>query len=128
MLFGETCKLLILWSGRRGSNPRRPAWEIDRRLQIQNLASTASTDGDRITHSFNGLLRGSRYRSKNGAKNSFGLTSIFPIPTALTAKLGGGSTRCHYGRETPPRQSDVAPPPGGSSGPEPFKADLRKQH
>src|SRR5579872_6050127 len=21
------CKLLILWSGRRGSNPRRPAWE-----------------------------------------------------------------------------------------------------
>src|SRR6202051_2404175 len=27
MLFGETCKLLILWSGRRGSNPRRPAWE-----------------------------------------------------------------------------------------------------
>ena len=27
MLFGETCKLLKRWSGRRGSNPRRPAWE-----------------------------------------------------------------------------------------------------
>jgi hypothetical protein len=27
MLFGETCKLLILLSGRRVSNPRRPAWE-----------------------------------------------------------------------------------------------------
>jgi hypothetical protein len=28
------------WSGGRGSNPRRPAWEIGRRLKIQNLAST----------------------------------------------------------------------------------------
>ncbi len=33
-------KLLKRWSGGRGSNPRRPAWEIDPRLKIQNLAST----------------------------------------------------------------------------------------
>jgi hypothetical protein len=32
-------RLLKDWSGRRDSNPRRPAWEIDRRLKIQNLAS-----------------------------------------------------------------------------------------
>src|SRR5271169_6436387 len=36
----DSPKLLKRWSGRRGSNPRRPAWEIDRRLIIQNLAST----------------------------------------------------------------------------------------
>jgi pimeloyl-ACP methyl ester carboxylesterase len=33
---------LKTWSGRWGSNPRRPAWEIDRGLTIQNLASTVS--------------------------------------------------------------------------------------
>jgi len=32
----------ISWSGRRDSNPRRPAWEIDCRLKIKNLASTES--------------------------------------------------------------------------------------
>src|SRR5436189_2627333 len=26
-LLTAACKLLILWSGRRDSNPRRPAWE-----------------------------------------------------------------------------------------------------
>ena len=55
-----------IWSGRPDSNRRRPAWEIDCRLQIGNTASTASTDGDRITPSFNHLLHGSRKRSKNG--------------------------------------------------------------
>jgi hypothetical protein len=29
-------KLLIPWSGRRGSNPRRPAWENDSKLKTQN--------------------------------------------------------------------------------------------
>jgi hypothetical protein len=33
-------KSLKSWSGRPGSNRRRPAWEIDRRLTIKNLAST----------------------------------------------------------------------------------------
>jgi hypothetical protein len=56
------------WSGRRDSNPRRPAWEIDRRLKIQILASTASTGGDRNTPSFNDLLQGFCNWSKNGAK------------------------------------------------------------
>src|ERR1019366_7475976 len=51
------------------ANRRRPAWEIGCRLQIESLASTASTDGDRITPSFNDLLQSSRKRSKNGAKN-----------------------------------------------------------
>jgi hypothetical protein len=32
-------KLLKTWSGRRDSNPRRPAWEIDHKLTIKNLAS-----------------------------------------------------------------------------------------
>ena len=39
MIFGESAKPLKRWSGRRGSNPRRPAWEIEHRLKIQNLAS-----------------------------------------------------------------------------------------
>jgi hypothetical protein len=30
-------KLLILWSGRPGSNRRRPAWEYDGRLQIKTM-------------------------------------------------------------------------------------------
>ena len=34
--------LLILWSGRRDSNPRRPAWESPRRLNIKDMASTAA--------------------------------------------------------------------------------------
>ena len=37
MLFGETCKLLIIWSGRRDSNPRRPAWEHRPLLKIHDL-------------------------------------------------------------------------------------------
>jgi hypothetical protein len=30
-------KYLKTWSGRRGSNPRRPAWELGQKLQINNL-------------------------------------------------------------------------------------------
>jgi hypothetical protein len=29
--------LCTTWSGRRGSNPRRPAWEITRRLEIKDF-------------------------------------------------------------------------------------------
>ena len=36
--FGGSCKLLISWSGRRDSNPRRPAWEKGRRLTIKMIA------------------------------------------------------------------------------------------
>ena len=35
-LFKYPC---VDWSGRRGSNPRRPAWEIDSKLIIIYLAS-----------------------------------------------------------------------------------------
>jgi hypothetical protein len=34
-----TLKLLILWSGRRGSNPRRPAWEVIRHSNLNHLES-----------------------------------------------------------------------------------------
>jgi hypothetical protein len=39
-------KLLILWSGRRGSNPRRPAWESYSQLETKNIAFPASRSGD----------------------------------------------------------------------------------
>ncbi len=35
-------KLLKGWSGRRGSNPRRPAWEVNSNLITQELR----VDGD----------------------------------------------------------------------------------
>jgi hypothetical protein len=47
---------LILWSGRRGSNPRRPAWEIERELKIKNLAFMAFMECDGGYPVFNDLL------------------------------------------------------------------------
>jgi hypothetical protein len=38
--------LLKRWSGRRGSNPRRPAWESPFRLKINNQAA----HGDQLRH------------------------------------------------------------------------------
>ena len=67
-------KLLKRWSGRRDSNPRRPAWEIDRKLTIQTLASTESMEGDRISLSFSDLLLSFSYRSKSGAKELWAKT------------------------------------------------------
>jgi len=32
-------KLLKRWSGRRGSNPRRPAWEVTRHFNFRHLES-----------------------------------------------------------------------------------------
>ena len=62
-------KLLKSWSGRRGSNPRRPAWEIDPQLKIQTLASMASIECDREHAAFNDLLlrslKGSKVEQKN---------------------------------------------------------------
>ena len=40
--FGVTSKvarLLKRWSGRRGSNPRRPAWEVTRHFNFRHLES-----------------------------------------------------------------------------------------
>jgi len=39
-------KLLKIWSGRWGSNPRRPAWEDDCKLETKNIAFPASRSGD----------------------------------------------------------------------------------
>src|ERR1017187_6616932 len=50
------CKLLKTWSGRRGSNPRRPAWEADHGLKIQNLASMVFISSFGNYPVFNGLL------------------------------------------------------------------------
>ena len=41
-------------------NRRRPAWEIEGRLKIENLASMVSMQSDAKLPSFNGLLRGLR--------------------------------------------------------------------
>src|SRR5438552_8256549 len=49
------------------SNPRRPAWEIARRLNIKDIASTVSTDGDPVNLSFQPLARGALGASVNGA-------------------------------------------------------------
>ena len=38
----DSRKLLRGWSGRRDSNPRRPAWEYERQLYIKDMASTAA--------------------------------------------------------------------------------------
>ena len=39
-------KSLKSWSGRRDSNPRRPAWEIDPTLKIKDMGSMALISGD----------------------------------------------------------------------------------
>jgi hypothetical protein len=44
------------WSGRRDSNPRRPAWETDHGLKMQNLASMVLIPGFGKYPVFNGLL------------------------------------------------------------------------
>jgi hypothetical protein len=36
-------KLLKTWSGRRDSNPRRPAWENDSKLKTQNIVFMESS-------------------------------------------------------------------------------------
>jgi hypothetical protein len=51
------CKLFDLWSGRRDSNPRRPAWEIEGRLKIQNMARTVSIPVDGDGASFQSVAR-----------------------------------------------------------------------
>jgi len=53
-------KLLKGWSGGRGSNPRRPAWEIEPKLKIQNMESMTLISGDYNSPSFKGLLQTSR--------------------------------------------------------------------
>ena len=54
------CKSMKTWSGRRGSNPRRPAWEIDGSLKIKTLAFMASIACDTKSPIFNDLFRGVR--------------------------------------------------------------------
>jgi hypothetical protein len=63
----DAVKLLKTWSGRRGSNPRRPAWEAVRRLSLQTLASMAIVPDHRGPWSFRHLRRGLRYRSSRSS-------------------------------------------------------------
>jgi hypothetical protein len=62
-------KLLKRWSGRRDSNPRRPAWEIDSRLKIQNLAFMVSMARDNKQPSFNDLFHALPKRNKSGTNS-----------------------------------------------------------
>jgi hypothetical protein len=72
-IYAVDCKLLVFlpafakaaalslrqgvgWSGRPGSNPRYPAWEIERELKIMNLAFMAPIECDTDHPVFNGLL------------------------------------------------------------------------
>ena len=57
----------MFWSGRPDSNRQHPDWEIDCRLQIENYVYGVNRRRQK-TPSFNDLLHGFRYRSKNGAK------------------------------------------------------------
>ena len=58
----------FVWSGRRDSNPRRPAWEIDYTLTIKNMAFMASIASDSKSPIFNDLVQWVPYRNKNGTK------------------------------------------------------------
>src|ERR1035438_4457627 len=62
--------VLKKWSGRRDSNPRRPAWEIDYTLTIKNMAFMASIASDDKSPIFNDLFQGVPYRNKNGTKDN----------------------------------------------------------
>jgi hypothetical protein len=67
-VFRGVAKLLKRWSGRRDSNPRRPAWEIDSTLKIKNMAFMVLIARDIKPPIFNGLFHGVPYRNKNGTK------------------------------------------------------------
>jgi hypothetical protein len=78
-------KLLKRWSGGRGSNPRRPAWENERRLKMQNLASMASIECDRSHPVFNDLLhcrvKGAKAEQRISSRSRFrqGLSGHFTL-------------------------------------------------
>jgi hypothetical protein len=89
------------WSGRPGSNRRRPAWEIDPRLKIKNLASMASIECDRGHPVSNDLLlrslKGAKVEQKifldflarnNGRPLSLGVAcDLRPVDYAISAML-----------------------------------------
>jgi len=54
----HTCNLLKIWSGRPGSNRRRPAWESPFRLKINNQAA----HGDQLRYNEISNFRNSRIR------------------------------------------------------------------
>ena len=54
--WGAVCKVLILWSGRRGSNPRRPAWEDDSKLETKGIAFPGTSFWRLRTPSFHSVL------------------------------------------------------------------------
>ena len=52
-------KLLKKWSGRRDSNPRRPAWELRARYNINNITAQVFGSGASNTLEFLGVFQSS---------------------------------------------------------------------
>ena len=79
-------RTLILWSGRRDSNPRRPAWEYAWKLFIQTLCINGVHPDHRHAWVFGQIVRKARYCSNrsNGFVGSRG-----PLwPLGSFAQLG----------------------------------------
>ncbi len=59
--------MLKRWSGRRGSNPRRPAWEYDSKLETKNIAFPGTSFWRLRIPRFHSGLSSRLKRSTNGA-------------------------------------------------------------
>ncbi len=91
MLFGEICKLLILWSGRRDSNPRRPAWEQVGWMCLQQLSVSGALY--RLTAS----LAKSAFFSLTPSNRGFIKVHFIVICTSFCAALHGIHSRVLIG-------------------------------
>src|SRR5450432_2719574 len=106
----DTCKLLILWSGRPGSNRRRPAWEAGilplnySRLPAFLLLTCFQKDLGRSTASLFHLLRPSKTMGFDRQLDSKSVWEVSPPPFLLTVHFTVHPTAdstYHTGR--PPR-------------------------
>ena len=82
----NTRKLLKRWSGRRGSNPRRPAWEHAWELFIPNLCINGVYPDHQHASFFGLIVRKPRYRSK--CSNGINATPQPLRPLGFFAQLG----------------------------------------
>jgi len=62
-------KLLKSWSGRPGSNRRRPAWEDDSKLETKNIAFPGTSFWRLRIPRFHSVLSSPIKRSTNGAQH-----------------------------------------------------------
>jgi len=72
---GILAKLLKTWSGRRGSNPRRPAWEDDSELGTKNVAFPGTSFWRLRMPSFHPVFRPGSHRSTHGAQRPVGYSN-----------------------------------------------------